>query len=61
MMMTAPYRLQIFLPDDIRDALKDIAHREKISLQKMTLQILLDKVHEYPEYAHIPSPYDHGD
>ena len=50
-MTTSPYRLQIFVPDpDVREALKEISHREKTSLQKLIMGMLLDKLDTYPEY-----------
>lgn len=57
MMALSPYRLQIFVPDEeMREAIKDVAHREKTSVQQLVLRILLDKIHEYPEYQHIELP-----
>ena len=53
MMTLSPYRLQIFVPEDMREALKEVVHREKTSLQKLTVELLLSKLHEYPEYEHI--------
>ena len=48
--MPSPYRLQIFLEDDVRDALRDIAHEERTSLQQLISEWLLDKIHEYPQH-----------
>lgn len=52
-----PYRLQIFVPDEeAREAMKDVAHREKKSLQQLTLELWYAKLHEYPEYQHFQLP-----
>jgi hypothetical protein len=48
--MPSPYRLQIFLEYDVRDALKDIAHEERTSLQELVSEWLLDKIHDYPQH-----------
>ena len=57
MMATTPYRLQIFVPDEeMREAMKDVAHREKSSLQQLTMELWLAKLHEYPEYQHLTLP-----
>jgi hypothetical protein len=48
--MASPYRLQIFLESEVRDALKDIAHEERTSLQDLISEWLLDKIHEYPQH-----------
>ena len=49
MAATAPYRLQIFLPDDVREALREVAHKERTSQQKLVLAWLIEKLQQYPE------------
>lgn len=62
MMALSPYRLQIFIPDEeMREAIKEVAHREKTSVQKLVFRLLLDKLHEYPEYQHIEAPPGRSD
>lgn len=45
----APYRLQIFLPDAVREALREVAHKERTSQQKLVLAWLIEKLKTYPE------------
>jgi hypothetical protein len=53
-MATSPYKLQIFVPDEaVREAMKEVVHREKTSLQKLTVDLWLAKLHEYPEFQHL--------
>lgn len=49
MAATSPYRLQIFLPDDVREALREVAHTERTSQQKLVLAWLIEKLQTYPE------------
>ena len=61
MMATTPYRYQIFVPDEaVREAMKDVAHREKKSLQQLTLELWYAKLHEYPEYQNLVLPERRG-
>lgn len=48
--MKPPYRLQIFLPEPVREALKDLAHEERQTLQGLVVTWLLEKIHTYPRY-----------
>lgn len=57
-MAAAPYRLQVFLTDELRDVLRDIAHRERISQQKLVVQWLTEKAKSYLEGASLPDPED---
>lgn len=50
MAMKPPYRLQVFLPDDIRAALRDIAHEERTSIQQLVAHWLLERIRHYPRY-----------
>ena len=47
----SPYRLQVFLPFPLRDALRDIAHEERTSLQKLIAAWLLERATTYPKWA----------
>lgn len=38
--MTLPYKLQVFMPDDLRHALKSMAYEEHTSLQKLVIAAL---------------------
>lgn len=58
MAATAPYRLQIFLPDDVREALREVAHKERISQQKLVLSWLIEKLQQYPEGRHLQQTED---
>ena len=49
-----PYRLQIFLPNEVREALRDVAHKERISLQRLVLTWLVEKLQSYPEGVLLP-------
>ena len=53
MASSAPYRLQIFLPDAVREALRDVAFKERTSQQKLVLAWLIDKLQQYPEGQHL--------
>ena len=48
-----PYRLQIFLPDAMRNALRDIAHEERTSMQQLVAGWLLGKIRSYPRYESV--------
>jgi hypothetical protein len=60
MAATAPYRLQIFLPDDVREALREVAHKERISQQKLVLSWLVEKLQGYPEGIALQQEEDSG-
>lgn len=47
-MVTIPYKLQIFISDEMREALREAAHQEKTSLQKLVTQWLLDRLKTHP-------------
>lgn len=49
MASSAPYRLQIFLPDEVREALRAVAYKERTSQQKLVLAWLVEKLQAYPE------------
>jgi hypothetical protein len=51
MLVSTPYKLQIFLPEDIREALKQIARRKHVSLQQLVCAYLEDIVVHAPEGA----------
>lgn len=53
MASTTPYRLQIFLPDEVREALRAVAYQEHTSQQKLVLTWLIDKLKTYPDGAHL--------
>ena len=55
-MATVPYRLQIFLDDDVRQALKNVAHKEKTSMQQLVAAWLVDLLRARPEGQHLPPP-----
>ena len=62
MMTLSPYRLQIFVPDEeLREAIKEIAHRQKTSVQKLVTRLLVEEAHKYPEYRHIAPPFGRDD
>jgi hypothetical protein len=58
MMATAPYRLQIFLADDVRKALRDVAHEHDISMQKLVTRWLIEKLKEFPAGQALEFPDD---
>lgn len=58
MMATAPYRLQIFLADDVREALREVAHQQKTSIQKLVTRWLIEKLREYPAGEELEVPQD---
>jgi hypothetical protein len=60
MASTAPYRLQIFLPDDVREALREVAHRERVSQQRLVLSWLIEKLQQYPEGEHLHQEEEKG-
>jgi hypothetical protein len=47
-MVTTPYKLQIFIPEDMREALREVAHQEKTSLQKLITKWLLECLQKHP-------------
>lgn len=50
----SPYRLQIFIQDtEMREAMREVAHREKTSLQQLTVALWLTKLEEYSEYCEL--------
>jgi len=53
MAATVPYRLQIFLPDDVREALREVSHAEHVSQQKLVLSWLIEKLKQYPQGQHL--------
>ena len=55
-MVTTPYKLQIFLDLEVRDALKDVAHTEKTSMQQLVTTWLVDLLRARPEGQHLPPP-----
>jgi hypothetical protein len=48
-MVVSPYKLQIFIPHDVRKALRTAAIREEMSLQKLVTQWLIERLQEEPE------------
>ena len=56
MASTAPYRLQILLDREVRKVLRDIAHQEDTSMQKLVTYWLIEKLKEYPAGAHLELP-----
>jgi hypothetical protein len=44
----------------MREAMKEVAHREKKSLQQLTIELWLAKLHEYPDFQHITIPERRG-
>jgi hypothetical protein len=48
MASTSPYRLQIFLTPEIRKALRDVAHQEETSIQKLVTTWLVEKLRQHP-------------
>jgi hypothetical protein len=60
MASTAPYRLQIFLPAEVREALRNVAHKQRVSQQRLVLSWLIDKLKEHPEGAHLEQEDEGG-
>ena len=60
MASTAPYRLQVFLPDDVREALREVAHKERTSQQRLVLAWLIEKLKTYPEGADLQQEDEGG-
>ena len=58
--LKSPYRLQIFLPETMRDALRDIAHEERMSLQQLVAGWLLEKIRANPRYENLSFESDTG-
>jgi hypothetical protein len=56
MASTAPYRLQILLDRELRKVLRDIAHQQDTSLQKLVTAWLIEKAKEYPVGQHLELP-----
>lgn len=54
MASAAPYRLQIFLPDDVREALREAAYTERLSIQKLVTAWLIEKLQETPAGQRLP-------
>lgn len=42
--ISLPYKLQVFIPDDLRQDLKDLAHAQKVTLQELVNTALRDTV-----------------
>ena len=55
-MMAAPYRLQVLLPDDLREAIREIAHQQRLSQQKLIVQWLTEKAQEHSAGQHLAAP-----
>lgn len=49
----SPYRLQILLPAEVREALRAAAYHDRTSQQKLVLAWLIDKLKHYPEGAQL--------
>lgn len=56
MLTSLPYRLQIFVFDELRAVLREIAHRKHISLQRLVVQWLVEKARAEPEGQHLAPP-----
>jgi hypothetical protein len=56
MASTAPYRLQIFLDPEVRRVLREVAHQENTSIQKLVTAWLIDKLREHPAGHHLDPP-----
>lgn len=44
-----PYRFQMYMPEDVRDALRDVAHRERASMTELVYTWIVEKIQTYPE------------
>ena len=55
-MATVPYRLQIFLDDDVRKVLKRVAALKDTSMQQLVTAWLVEKLRTEPEGQHLPPP-----
>ena len=51
-----PYKLQIFLDEDLRKQVKLLATERDLSLQDMVVILLERAVVERPDYLHAPQP-----
>jgi hypothetical protein len=47
--VTLPYRLQVWLPQELRKQLKDLAHAQGITLQDLVVNVLEDALHDPPK------------
>lgn len=59
--MKTPYRFQMYMPEEMRDALRDVAYRKKISMNALVYawleQQLQDAQHEAaPPQRPTPAP-----
>lgn len=50
-----PYKLQIFFPEEMRVALKKVAHRHETSVQKLVVSWLREKLSQEPEGRNLPA------
>jgi len=48
---STPYRLQVFIPDELRQALREAAYRERVSQQQLVVRWLAEKLREYHDSA----------
>jgi len=48
--VTLPYKLQIFMPETLREDLKDLARARGLTLQKLVVTVLQRTVEEPPDY-----------
>jgi hypothetical protein len=48
--VTLPYKLQVFIPETLREDLKDLARARGISLQKLVATVLHHTVEQPPDY-----------
>jgi hypothetical protein len=48
-MVASPYKLQIFIPHEVRKALRAVALRHDTSLQKLVTQWLIERLQDEPE------------
>jgi hypothetical protein len=56
--VTYPYKLQIFVPESLREDLKDLARARGLSLQKLVVTVLYHTVLDPPDYLLSERPHN---
>lgn len=55
MVPKTPYRFQMYMPEDVRDVLREVAHRERLSMTELVYTWIVERLRTYPDGATLPS------